>query len=188
MPKHALRQGAVAHRYAGVVGGTMTDLMAVGVRCDDEDPAIGESFILRLRPGRVEVVAAVPFAVKNVFGTRDAPLLEDHDGHVWTDVLMTPRIADDIAAPAPITPPAHAPKNTRCMGKIGARTLYGTPTGLFAQDGDDDVTIFRPSLRAHHITPIDGGLAIVSDLFIAVTDDGIDLLIRDLAAFVRASV
>jgi hypothetical protein len=73
-----------------------------------------------------------------------------------------------------------------CVAVIGQRALCGTSSGLYALDLDDDaVRAFRPSLRAHQLHRTTDGLAIVSDLFIGSSDDGMSVTSRDLSGLIR---
>lgn len=93
----ALRAGAVAHRWAGVTGDHLDALCAVGVRCDEEDRSIGEAIVLDLGRGRITTRARLPFAVRAVGGTRQAPLLLDEGGGLWRLDGETPRhLLDEV--------------------------------------------------------------------------------------------
>lgn len=80
----ALRAGAVAHRWGGVVGDSITTFLAVGVRCDDEDRTIGDALVVELGPGWIKARAPLPFAVKSVAGSVTAPLFLDEHGGLWS--------------------------------------------------------------------------------------------------------
>ncbi len=66
------------------------------------------------------------------------------------------------------------------------RVFIGSTVGGLFHIDDGVVRPLRPSLRAHQLLPLDDGLIVVSDLFVATTealDD--DFLSRDLSTFVR---
>lgn len=66
------------------------------------------------------------------------------------------------------------------------RVFIGSTVGGLYHVDEGAVRPLRPSLRAHQLLPLDDGLIVVSDLFVATTealDD--DFLSRDLSAFVR---
>ncbi len=95
----ALRAGAVAHRWAGVVGEHVETLCAVGVRCDEEDRSIGESIVLELGHGRITARTRVPFAVRAVAGTARSPLLLDERAGLWRLDGDAPRqVLDEVIA------------------------------------------------------------------------------------------
>lgn len=273
----ALRAGAVAHRWAGVVGEHADALCAVGVRCDEDDRRVGESLVVELGPGRLTPRARLPFVVEGVAGTARMPLLRDAHGVLWrldgdtpvhvldgvvaihadlaltrdgrviavaTDgtlreltvgvrglgdgvivvddglllidhgvvgrkVAWTPpstvtachRRGDAIAVAgddrlfvldaggaSPLVRAVPGPALVHCLARAPDRWLLGCTVGglLALEDGDDAIAVKRPSLRAHQLVRLgDGGFAAVSDLFIAISDDGVDWLGRDLAGLVR---
>ena len=63
----------------------------------------------------------------------------------------------------------------------------GSPSaGLFTLDDDDHrVSLWRPSLRAHQVLRLHDGIVAVSDLIVATSDDGADIVSRDLTGFMR---
>lgn len=68
-------------------------------------------------------------------------------------------------------------------GKVFVGSKLG---GLGVVDVDEArVVPLRPSLRAHQLLPVAGGLVVVSDLLLATTDDGQDFISRDLTPMVR---
>ncbi len=78
-------------------------------------------------------------------------------------------------------------------GAPGARGRWfvGGRSGGLAVVEEDVVCVLRPSLRAHTLAAVPGlpghagGLLVVSDLFVATSDDGVDFISRDLASYVR---
>ena len=67
------------------------------------------------------------------------------------------------------------------IGFAGSKVL-----GLFRQD-DEGFRCVRPSLRAHGLQRVNGGLLVVSDLLLSSSDDGMDFVGRDLGSYVRLS-
>jgi len=126
----ALRAGAVAHRYGGVVGAVGGSLVAVGVRCDDEDHRIGESTLVRLSPGKVEAIARLPFSVFAAGGDVERPLLLDHEGRLRDKGGSV--VIDDVRAII-----GHAV--LRNPGALhDARDGRHIASGVFAVGQDDD--------------------------------------------------
>lgn len=79
------------------------------------------------------------------------------------------------------------PAEAHCLARGTDRWFIGCTVGglLTLDDGDDRIRVFRPSLRAHQIARVQDGFVAVSDLTIAVSDDGHEWLGRDLAGLVR---
>ena len=50
---------SVAHRFAGACGRGVSDIHVLGVRYDDDDHKIGDTLVVRMRPGRLEAVTAM---------------------------------------------------------------------------------------------------------------------------------
>jgi hypothetical protein len=294
--RSVLRAGSLTHRYAGATGTSITKLLVVGVRCDDDDPSIGDATLFTMRPGRADAVARIPFPVVSLGSSGDAVLLLDGHGRLWrTDSAAVDATAkavsvvdeagpdvvqvvgpwvrrrdgtvvrvDDAGAVVAITTGARVigqadhgvvvavealssgglvavgrdgvgveqwritlpvvdddvvavavdggavglvagrtlmvgPQATGefrrlplvadvvSLARLGTRWVLGSPSaGLFTLDDDDDrVTLWRPSLRAHQVLRLHDGIVAVSDLFVATSDDGIDLVSRDLTGFMR---
>ncbi|HEY1100364.1 MAG TPA: hypothetical protein VGF99_15605 [Myxococcota bacterium] len=59
-------KSGLEHRYAAVVADGVDDVIALCVRRDDDDHKKGDSLLLRLRPGRADVVATLPFVARAV--------------------------------------------------------------------------------------------------------------------------
>lgn len=291
--RSVLRAGSLTHRYAGATGVSITNLLVVGVRCDDDDPSIGDATLFTMRPGRADAVARIPFPVVSVGSSGDAVLLLDGHGRLWrTDAVGATAIAsavdeagpdvvqvvgswvrrrdgtvvrvddagglvaistgarvigqadhgvvvaveslssgglvavgrdgvgvaqwrttlpvvdDDVVAVAadgdalavvagrmlvvgqratgafrrlPLT------ADVVSLARLGTRWVLGSPSaGLFSLDDDDDrVSLWRPSLRAHQVLRLQDGIVAVSDLFVATSDDGADIVSRDLTGFMR---
>ena len=297
--RSVLRAGSLTHRYAGATGTSITKLLVVGVRCDDDDPSIGDATLFTMRPGRADAVARIPFPVVSLGSSGDAVLLLDGTGRLWRtdsagvgatakatatasavdeagpDVVQlmgscarrrdgTVVRVDDAGAVVAITTGARVigqadhgvvvavealssgglvavgrdgvgveqwritlpvvdddvvavavdggavglvagrtlmvgPQATGefrrlplvadvvSLARLGTRWVLGSPSaGLFSLDDDDDrVSLWRPSLRAHQVLRLHDGIVAVSDLFVATSDDGIDLVSRDLTGFMR---
>ena len=90
--------GVLSHRFAGVVvAGSVNDLVVLGVRSDDEDHRAGDALLLRLRPGRADVVANVPWPARAVSALGDgrylvvdaADSLQVVDGHTAPVLLRS---------------------------------------------------------------------------------------------------
>ena len=291
--RSVLRAGSLTHRYAGATGTSITNLLVVGVRCDDDDPSIGDATLFTMRPGRADAMARIPFPVVSLGSSGDAVLLLDGHGRLWrTDAvdatasvsavdeagpdvvqvvgpwvrrrdgtvvrvddagavvaittgarvigqaehgvvvavesrssgglvavgrdgvgveqwrITLPVVDDDVVAVAadgdalavvagrmlvvgqratgafrrlPLT------ADVVSLARLGTRWVLGSPSaGLFSLDDDDDrVSLWRPSLRAHQVLRLHDGIVAVSDLFVATSDDGIDLVSRDLTGFMR---
>lgn len=116
----ALRAGAVAHRWAGVVGDHADALCAVGVRCDEDDRRVGESLVMELEPGRATPRVRLPFVVEGVAGTTRMPLLRDAHGALWCLDGDTPvHVLDDVIA-------IHGDLALTGDGRVVAITTDGT--------------------------------------------------------------
>ena len=252
---------SVAHRYAGAAARSLDDIVAVGVRFDDDDPSFGESLAVRLRPGRVEAIApvsgpvrAVAYAGRDVVvvdhkgvlkklsgevlpeGVRDVHDTADGGGRlvalVGDDVVdvasraTVARVKDAVSVRGGLVRAAHGvfdlhghkvvegavdavcaaadglavargktlslnnrslplPFAVQTVCKAAGRWFCGSNQGGLAVVDDNAVRPLRPSLRAHQLTPVGHGLLVVSDLFVATSDDGLDFVSRDLAPYVR---
>ncbi len=291
--RSVLRASSLTHRYAGATGTSITRLLVVGVRCDDDDPSIGDATLFTMRPGRADAVARIPFPVVSVGHSGDAVLLLDGAGRLWRtdsaavdatasaideagpDVVQVvgpwvrrrdgtvvrvddagavvavttgarvigqadhgvvvaveslssgglvavgrdgvgveqwrttlPVVDDDVVAVAVdggavglvagrtlmVGPQATGEfrrlplvADVVSLARLGTRWVLGSPSaGLFTLDDDDDrVSLWRPSLRAHQVLRLHDGIVAVSDLFVATSDDGIDIVSRDLTGFMR---
>jgi len=296
----------VTHRYAGATGTSISQLRVVGVRCDDEDHAVGDATVLAMGPGRAEVIARLPFTVVAVGHSGAAVLCLDTHGQLWR--IMAGRVdaidgaigvvqlvgafarqqdgtvlrigagVDDnddddtndnddgglqvvarqvraigqadnegivgievdqgrgaggdglvavcrdrsgteharmalppiegaidvvaadggelgIVAGRTLVLGQRATGEVRrlrlehdvtCLARLAQRWFLGSKAGLFTLDDDDDrVRLWRPSLRAHQVLRVADGIVVVTDLFVATSDDGIDIVSRDLSSFVR---
>lgn len=287
----AIRAGSVTHRYAGATGSSINSLHVIGVRCDDEDHAVGDAAVLAMGPGRASLLARLPFTVVAVGHSARAVLGLDTHGQLWrivndrvdaidgadgvvqvvgafvrrTDGTVW-RVADDgvmhqvaqhvramgqadnegivgiqvddadgasgglVAVCRDRSGAEHArmalppidgtidvvaadggelgivagrtlvlgqratgevrrvrlDEDITCLARLAQRWFLGSKAGLFILDDDDDrVRLWRPSLRAHQVLRVADGLVVVTDLFVATSDDGIDIVSRDLSSFVR---
>ena len=63
------------HRFAGAIVVGVDDVVVLGVRHDDEDHRVGDSLLLRLQPGRVDVVASLPWPAKAISALVDGRFL-----------------------------------------------------------------------------------------------------------------
>ncbi len=254
---------SVAHRFAGAAARSLDDIVAVGVRFDDDDPSFGESLAVRLRPGRMETVAAISGPVKSVALFHKDVVVVDARGalkkvsgeslldgvkDVYDDgqrlLALQGDDVVDVASRATIArvKDAVSLKGGLVRGATGVYDLAGKLLVAGAVDavarallpgGGSDVAVargkmltlnnkqlalpfvvqslckaagrwfasskqgglvvvdegvvrpLRPSLRAHQLVAVGNGLLIVSDLFIATSDDGLDFVSRDLASYVR---
>ncbi len=288
----AIRAGSVTHRYAGATGTSINSLHVIGVRCDDEDHAVGDAAVLAMGPGRASLVARLPFTVVAVGHSARAVLGLDTHGQLWRIVgdrvdpidgadgvvqvvgafvrrqdgtvwrvdddgvlhLVAQRVramgqADNegivgiqvedaneatstglVAVCRDRSGAEHArmalppidgtfdvvaadggelgivagrtlvlgqratgevrrvrlDEDVTCLARLAQRWFLGSKAGLFTLDDDDDrVRLWRPSLRAHQLLRVADGLVVVTDLFVATSDDGIDIVSRDLSSFVR---
>ncbi len=88
---------------------------------------------------------------------------------------------------SPLLRAYELPAAVTCLARAPGRWLLGSPAkGLYALDDDDDrVRLIRPSLRAHQLVRLAGGLVAVSRLMLSTSDDGRDWLGRDLSSIVR---
>jgi hypothetical protein len=285
----AIRAGSVTHRYAGATGTSINSLHVIGVRCDDEDHAVGDAAVLAMGPGRAALVARLPFTVVAVGHSARAVLGLDTHGQLWR--IVDGRVdaidgadgvvqvvgafvrrtddtvwrVDDDGALQPVAqhvramgqadnegivglqldeaagtglmavcrdrrgdeharmalPPIDGTitviaadggelgivagrtlvlgqratgevrrlrldGDVTCLARLAQRWFLGSKAGLFTLDDDDDrVRLWRPSLRAHQLLRVADGLVLVTDLFVATSDDGIDVASRDLSSFVR---
>lgn len=83
---------------------------------------------------------------------------------------------------------AKAPFEIHAVARFRDRLLFSSRAyGLFHVDEEGKAAPLKPSLRAHTLTINAGVLLAASDLYLAVTDDLLDWLTRDLAAFTRAA-
>lgn len=83
---------------------------------------------------------------------------------------------------------AQAPFEIHAVARFRERLLFSSRAfGLFHVDDGGRPAPLKPSLRAHTLTVNAGVLLAASDLYLGVTDDVIDWLIRDLAALTRAA-
>ncbi len=277
-----MRVGSVAYRWAGVCGSSLGHVVGVGVRCDDEDRAIGESLVVSVLPGKIVARQTLHCAVRAVGGDPDGVLVlcergrvslltqgpphelrtdvrqlvghvictNDGEGLQWRDgafvsvasgcvavgegdhggAVVVARAGDEhvisgfdrdgarrfslsVAGLGEVRAVAHdgdvvvvasvgavfvieratgEKRRLSCgvdvdaVSVVGPRALFGSVGGLYALDLDDDaVRAFRPSLRAHQLHRTDDGVAIVSDLFIGSSDDGVDVTSRDLSGLIR---
>lgn len=253
---------SVAHRFASACARDLNDIFVVGVRFDDDEPGMGDSLVVRLRPGRVEAVAAISGIARTIgFCGNDVVVLDDGNAlrNVNREVVLDSvtdlyddgkRLlalrGDDVVDVATRATVARAPgavslrggvvrttrgvtdldgnalvsgvvdiacQSGKSLAYVRGRTLtidgttlalpwnahslarvfnkwfIGSHQGGLAVVDDGKVVPLRPSLRAHQLTlvgpPQKTGLLIVSDLFVALSDDGVDFVSRDLAPFVR---
>jgi hypothetical protein len=87
-----------------------------------------------------------------------------------------------------LTTVAKAPFEIHAVARFRDRLLFSSRAyGLFHIDEDGKPAPLKPSLRAHTLTVHAGVLLAASDLYLGVTDDLLDWLIRDLAALTRAA-
>lgn len=254
---------SVAHRFAGACAHDLSDVFALGVRYDDDDPTSGESLVVRLRPGRIDAIVVVggPGRAIGFVGHRtpgESLCVLDDRGALRTtrgDVILD-GVADihddgqrllalqgdnivDVATKATVARIAGAvslrggvvrttrgvcdldgnvlvggvvdcaassdgslawvrgrtltidgtamplASNTHALARMKGRWFVGSHQGGLSVVDAGAVVPLRPSLRAHQLKNVGGGLLIVSDLFVATSEDGVDFMSRDLAAFVR---
>jgi hypothetical protein len=148
------RPRAHGHRYADAVkvGG---DLVAVGVRYDEDAPDTGESLVVRLRPGRVEPLGHCDGVARALVVAHGAPHVLLADGRLVrldgdttvplrADVIDIVDVGDDVLVldaagtvttlGAPSTVLGSLPGGTR-LASDGARVVVATENGVFDIDG-----------------------------------------------------
>ncbi|MDP2341346.1 MAG: hypothetical protein Q8O67_10330 [Deltaproteobacteria bacterium] len=254
---------SVAHRFAGACARSLADVTVLGVRYDDDDHKVGDTLVVRVRPGRLDPLASIggPARAIACHPTEDVvvvvddrgvlrsldgtslltgvlDLCEDRVGHrllalqedgAVVDVVTGQQLvqvagarsirggvviaaeavvgfdgsrlhegAVDVATASGarfawskgknlvvdgrsfvLTQPAHA----LCFA-FGECFVGSQVNGLSVVD-EAGLRSLRPSLRAHGLNVVDGGLLVVADLMLATSDDGVDFVSRDLAAYVR---
>lgn len=257
----------MAHRFAGAAARSLDDIVAVGVRFDDDDPSFGESLAVRLRPGRIEPIAPISGPVKTVALLQRDVVVVDHRGvlkKVTGEALLegvkdlhddgqrllalqgddvvdvasratVARVKDAVSLKGGLVRAAHGvfdldgvrvvdgavdavsravlsgggvdvavargkvltvnnkqlplPFVVQSLCKAAGRWFASSKQGglvvVDLSEGAGVVRPLRPSLRAHQLTAVGDGLLVVSDLFVATSDDGVDFVSRDLAPYVR---
>jgi len=73
--RRASGSSVTTHRFAGAVAVGIDDVVVLGVRADDDDPRFGDSLLLRLRPGHVDVVASLPWPARAISALPDGRFL-----------------------------------------------------------------------------------------------------------------
>jgi hypothetical protein len=264
---------SVAHRFAGACARTLADVMVLGVRYDDDDHKVGDTLVVRVRPGKLEPVTSISGPARAIArhgdgvvvvddrgllrtlegdplrehvldlcedrehsssGGNRARLLALHEDGAVVDVATGSEIVKvagarsirggcvvaaesvigfdglrlhegvvDVAAraPDPVTAGRFAwskgknvvvdgrpfllahPAHALCFA-FGSCFVGSQVNGLSVVD-DAGLRSLRPSLRAHALSLVDDGLLVVADLMLGTSDDGVDFVSRDLAAYVR---
>lgn len=76
--------GVGRHHFASVCASTAQHLLVLGVRTDDERPTVGDAMVLRLRPGTIDAVAALPAAGRGIAACDAGLLVVDVNDVLWS--------------------------------------------------------------------------------------------------------
>jgi hypothetical protein len=193
--KAAHRIRALGNRYADacLVDG---DIVAMGVRYDEDDPVVGDSLVVRLRPGRAEalghcsgiarslaVVDGVPHVLRS-----DGQLLRLHNGAA---TLLRDGVldlvahgeqaltldADGVVALLGATPATALGRvdGATLLASDGRRVVLATRDGVVTLDGDptDGSTTARTASALTNGPPV--ALAVAGDVIAAVVESSLSI-------------
>jgi hypothetical protein len=141
-----VRARSIAHRWGPAVAIGKDDLWALGVRYDEEDDTAGETFLVRLAPGKAELVDQVPGLARDFCAQGERTFLLDAKGALH------------------VAGKRHRLATPRALVATPQRVIVAADDRLWLVDPAGDVER-GPKLRAR-------ALAAAGTHLVAVLDDG----------------